>query len=75
MGRFEFIQDLVHTDSVFHSHTSCVNVFILSMEEVIEVAGNPAVLAPDQVYWLHDGLLCSGLGCVRSLGTNTINGT
>ena len=56
MRRVDFVEHSVHPDLVLHSHAGGMDVFVLSTEKVIEVAGNPAVLAPYQVSWLHDDL-------------------
>ena len=73
MGRLDFIQHLINSYSVFHSHAGGIDVFVLSTEKIIEMAGNPPILAPDQRPWLHDGLFYFGLRCVRTLETNTIH--
>lgn len=56
MSRLHFVKDFRHSSLVLHADTGPVYIFLLSLEKVMEVACDPALLAPYQVLCLHDGM-------------------
>lgn len=49
----ELVDDLA---GVFHAGRRCVDLLALALEEVVEMAGHPAISAPDEKTVRHDGV-------------------
>lgn len=55
VGRLYFVENSIHFSLVLHADAGGVDVFALSVEEVDQMACDPAMFAPYQVFWLHLG--------------------